>query len=461
MKIDIKKDGDGGLPLYRQIAEEIYGNIEKGTLTAGERLPTVRGLAKTLGVNSGTVAAAYKYLENRRLVFSKTGSGTYVSGVSTEDIIVSGSFEEKEEEYVTDGNINFSASNLNSELFPVSEFKRALNSVLDEERGRAFGYEDPKGSPGLRETLARKHGVSSSKIQIISGAQQGIDVIARALLSYGDAVIVEKPTYMGAVGAFVSRGAEVINVKMEPDGMDLNELERLLPLYKPKLVYVMTYYQTPTTYSYSLERKRRLLELSYKYGFYIIEEDNLSDFNYSKEKILSLKTLDYKNKVIYIKSFSKVLMPGLRLGYMVMPKGVTESIVKAKLQADMGTSGFIQSAFNRYLKSGSYEKHILKIRDCYYRKYWLTKNCIDLYLSRYVTYREPKGGLSFWLVLKKGKAEVLKEKLLKESVVITTGSAFSNGIEDFNAYRLSFSEVSDEEISEGIKIIGKISGSAL
>lgn len=149
-------------------------------------------------------------------------------------------------------------------------------------------------------------------------------------------------------------------------------------------------------------------------------------------------------------------MPGLRLGYMIMPKNVSESIVKAKLRADMGTSGFIQSAFNRHLKSGGYEKHILKIRDYYYKKYWLMNNSIELYLKKYITYKEPMGGLSFWLNLKGGNAERLREKLLKEGVVITSGNSFSAEEDEFNSFRLSFSEVTDEEIVSGIKIIGNI-----
>ncbi len=289
MEFELKKKG--GLPIYRQIADEICKRLEDRTLKAGEMLPPVRTLAERLGVSPGTVVSAYKYLENRKLLYSKTGSGTYVSGLNTEEVIISGRFEEDEtEEHFPEENINFSASNLNSSLFPVAEFKRALNSVLDEERGEAFGYEDPKGSPGLRETIAGSLGANPERIQIISGAQQGIDIIARALLSYGDSAVVEKPTYMGAVGAFTSRGAEVIAAEMEQDGINIGELEKILPIYKPKLVYIMTYFQTPTAYSYSLAKKRRLLELSYKYGFYIIEEDNLSDFSYSGEKLLSLKT---------------------------------------------------------------------------------------------------------------------------------------------------------------------------
>ncbi|MCD8158016.1 MAG: PLP-dependent aminotransferase family protein [Clostridiales bacterium] len=253
MVININKKGK--LPLYRQIADEIYRNTEEGILKAGDMLPPVRKLAEKLGVNPGTVVSAYKYLENRKLVYSKTGSGTYISGISTEDMVISGRFEEYEEETpLSDGSINFSASNPAVELFPVNEFKRALNSVLDEEKGEAFGYEDPKGSPALRETISKKFNINRDKIQIISGAQQGIDIIAGALVAHGDCVIVEKPTYMGAVGAFMSRGANVIGVEIELDGININELEKILPLYKPKLVYIMTYYQTPTAYSYSLEK---------------------------------------------------------------------------------------------------------------------------------------------------------------------------------------------------------------
>ncbi len=248
-------------PLYKQLAFEILNEIETGKIKPGEKLPPVRSLSSQLGVNSSTVVSAYKLLEARRAVYSRRGSGTYAAELNYSKDSFPLYFKGDDEEKSISEGINFTASNLPAELFPLSEFKKALNQVLDEEKGAAFGYEDPRGSLPLRKTLADRKAVKLDNIQIISGAQQGIDLIARALLTYGDTVFTESPTYPGAVEAFKSRGAEVTGINILPDGIDTEELQRLIPLYKPKLVYVMTYFQTPSTFSCSLKKKRRLLEL--------------------------------------------------------------------------------------------------------------------------------------------------------------------------------------------------------
>ena len=179
--------------------------------------------------------------------------------------------------------------------------------MLDREKGGAFRYMDSMGYAPLREQLCRylmNYGIKTSpeNVQIISGAQQGIDIISKAMLRYGDVVFVEKPTFYGAAGAFLSRGGKLIEIPLEEDGMDMVILENFLKLYHPRFIYMMAYYQTPTGISYSMEKKRRLLELAEKYDTYIIEEDDFYDFHYDKEPIVPLKALDYKNRVIYIQN---------------------------------------------------------------------------------------------------------------------------------------------------------------
>ncbi|MCD8239078.1 MAG: PLP-dependent aminotransferase family protein [Clostridiales bacterium] len=450
------KKGGNAEPLYKQLAFEILKEIETGVIKPGEKLPPVRSLTSQLGVNASTVVSAYKLLETRRAVYSRRGSGTYAAELnSSKDSFPLHFKDEDEEKNISEG-INFTASSLPTELFPLGEFKKALNEVLDEEKGAAFGYEDPRGSLPLRKTLAERKGVNLDNVQIISGAQQGTDLIARALLTYGDTVFTENPTYGGAVSAFKSRGAEVIGINILPDGIDTDELQRLIPLYKPKLVYVMTYFQTPTAYSCSLKKKRRLLELAYEYGFYIIEEDNLCDFNYSDKEILSLKALDYKNRVIYIKSFSKVLMPGLRLGYMIMPAAVKDSVIRAKFQADMGSSGFVQLAFDRYLKSGSFDRHIVKIREYYKQKYSLMCRLLDKYIKPFADYTKPGGGLSFMIKLKIADPLKLKTILEEKGIFITVSENSAGNNKAPSPVKLSFADITNEAMEEGLREINLI-----
>lgn len=455
IRFKITVDKSSNIPVYRQIGDLISGNIENGSLKPGERLPAVRRLAEIAGVTPGTAAAVYRYLENRHIVYTKTGSGTYVAELKMPGSFSSPVSDLNDYEYGDRSMINLSSSNVAEELYPVTEFRRALDIVLREKKGKAFRYENPRGLLSLRQTIGERLGQDPERIQIISGAQQGIDILARAVLSYGDCVFVEKPTYMGAVRAFLSRGAEIVPVEMKDDGMDMKVLEGLLKIYKPRLVYVMTYFQTPTTVSYSIENKRRLLDLSLKYGFYIVEEDNLSNFNYSDKKTVSLKSLDYKNRVIYIKSLSKILMPGLRLGYMVMPRAISENVLGVKYSADMETSGFIQYSFENMLKSGDFDRHTEKIRGFYSRKYELMKRYINMYLKKSCEYKEPEGGLSFWLKQRLGCSERLKKLGAEKGVSISTADSFSFGEEFDSFYRLSFSEASDEDMEKGIKILSE------
>ncbi len=454
MEINLEKSSS--VPVYRQIADGIIKNIEAGVLTGGAALPPIRQLADRLGVSRETVVRAYKRLESKRLVYTREGSGTYVAEISHKENEIFRKFSAQEAKARPEVKIDFTSSNISRELFPLKEFKRAVDHVFDVGGGDIFGYEDPRGIIGLRELIGDRLGRPAERIQIISGAQQGLDIIAKAVLTYGDYVFTEKPTYTGAAEAFALRGANVVGVDMENDGIDTERLEKLIKLYKPELIYVMPHFQTPTTISYTIEKKRRLLDLSSKYDFYIIEEDNLSDFNYSGKSLMSLKALDHKNRVIYIKSFSKILMPGLRLGYMIMPKAISEAVVSAKYSTDMGTSGFMQYAFESYIKSGGFEKHIAVIRRYYAEKYRFVRDCINRFIGKYVYMNEPGGGLYFWLTLKRGNVSELSERLLSSGVLIDTGRSFAFDDEDFSSFRLSFADISDDDVTEGLRKISSI-----
>lgn len=464
---NISLDKASDKALYIQLAEKITELIELGELLPDSKLPSIRKLAQSLGVNNITVINCYKYLENKKIVYTKGGSGTFTAKLNVnlipEPIIRQQSSIKLINREIGADTINFAKSSVSPELFPVDRFKLLFNEVLERDKGNAFSFQDTQGYPPLREALAKsleKEGIKTapSRIQVVSGAQQGIDIVSKVMLSSGDTVFVEKPTYYGAVGAILSRGAQVVEVPLEKDGMDLDRLELMLDFYRPKFIYVMPNYQTPTCISYSLEKKRRLLEIAYKNNIWIVEEDNLSDFNYSKSPIKTLKSLDYKNKVIYIKSFSKILMPGLRLGFMVLPKAISEEVLSAKYATDISTSGFIQRAFELFINNGDWEKHIRYMRSIFSKKYSLTSAEIKKNLSKYTTYIESNGGLSFCLKLKGRKITAYDfcQRLALKNVILTPSSVYAlkdSSEEEF--LRLSFSNVSDEDIIKGIRIIAE------
>lgn len=462
--VSIQLDRNSKIPLYQQLADALYDLISKDILKANTKLPTIRKLANKLKVNNVTVINAYKYLEKKGLVYSQVGSGTYVSPIPVKDM-PSPAYEEKKEIkqiMITEDSINFASISPSTDLFPVESFKCIVNEILDKDKGNAFSYQESQGYEKLRESVAdylKSYRINSSKdrIQIISGAQQGIDILSKALLQYGDTLLVEKPTYHGAIAAFQSRGARIIEVPLETDGMDLEILENYLKIYHPKFIYLMPYYQNPTGYSYSLKKKRTILDLAEKYNTYIIEDDYLSDLNYSEEKSIPVKALDHRNRVIFLKSFSKILMPGLRLGFLVVPKNLLDNILSAKQTTDITTSGFIQRVFDLYLRKGLWKSHINEIREIYKKRYIYLMKLLDEHLKNEISYIPPDGGLSLWIKLKASiSVDKLSDILLSRNVIISPGSLFSLSKESLNYFRLSFAAVNEKQIHEGILILKEV-----
>lgn len=450
-----------GTPLYLQLGEALCRLIEQGVLSANSKLPPIREMASCLGVNNVTVVAAYKYLANKGVVYSQVGSGTFVSPIPVDKMpkpVLEKNMVSYEKTISIEETINFVNTSMPTYLFPTEAFKESFQQVLDREKGGAFQYIDSIGYEPLREILCsyleESYGIHAKAecIQILSGAQQGIDIVSKAMMGYGDVIFVEKPTFYGAAGAFLSRGGKLIEIPLEQDGMDMEALENLLKLYHPKFIYVMAYFQTPTGISYSLQKKRHLLELAEKYDTYIIEDDNLYDFNYKDEKIVPLKALDYKNRVVYIKSFSKVLMPGLRIGFMVLPKKMMESATKAKYTTDISTSGFLQKAFHDYLKNNDWKEHTRMM--CAYgkQKYETAIFYAKNYLQQQLQWNLPGGGISLWMKLPSGiTSEQYCSMLLKENVIVSQGSQYDMSEESSQFIRLCFTNVSDERIEDGMK----------
>ncbi len=460
----VRLDKSSDVPVYKQLGDSLLSLIEDGVIKAGAKLPPIRTMADALKINNVTVISAYKYLENKKVVYSRMGSGTYVSEVQSVlptpifrfDSQNTDTTPEGEEKSTVKNSINFANTTVSPSLFPVERFKQMFNTVLDRDMGNAFSYTDVSGYEPLRVSICKYLegiGIKTTydRIQIISGAQQGLDIISKVMLKMGDTLFVESPTYYGAVGAFLSRNAQVVEVPLENDGINIEKLEALLKLYRPNFLYVMTYYQTPTCITYSLQKKRQLLELAAKYDTYIIEEDSHSELCFTNEEVVPLKALDYKNRVIYIKSFSKILMPGLRIGFMVLPKKILQKAQSAKYTSDIQTSGFIQRAFDLCLQSGELESHVATLKEIFTKRY----NCFLTELKKledYFEFQPPNGGLSFWLAIKNEKisSQQLCKKLLIHDVIATPGAVFALDGQDLPFIRLSLADVTCDEIKMGV-----------
>lgn len=461
----IALDKGSSVPLYKQLGDAVCELIEKGLLAPNAKLPPIRQMSQLLNVNNVTVISAYKYLENKKAVYSHVGSGTFVSPIPLENVpepVINEnvSLLEKRRQFKPDNAIDFTSTSMPQTLFPVDEFKASFDDLLERDRGSAFNNTDLQGYPPLRESICHylksfQINADVENIQILSGAQQGFDLVAKAMMTYGDFIFVEKPTFYGAAASFLSRGCQIIEIPLENDGMNIAVLENLLKLYSPKFLYLMAYFQTPTSISYSMEKKRKILELAEKYNFYIIEDDNMYDFHYSNISIIPLKALDYRNRVIYIKSFSKILMPGLRLGFAVLPKKIIKKMAEAKYTSDIQTSAFIQKAFDLYLRNNRWEDHVLTMRRYGREKYKACLRAAERHFKGIGSFSRPNGGISLWIRFDNIDSGDLIESLKDKNVLVLPGSRFLINGDKSCHIRLCFSNISDEKIDVGIRRIAQ------
>lgn len=449
-------------PKYIQIAENIKKLINSKIIKDGDKLPPIRELSKILKVNNVTIVNCYNKLVSEGYAYQKMGSGTFAKKREIVDYFKKEySKEIKLIKNSYDKNIiDFTGESSREVYFPIDEFKKVINGVLDRDGADALIKEEPFGYKNLRSTINKVFWNNSLNIEdllIVSGAQQGIDIASKAILNINDNVIVEKPTYAGALSVFKFRRANVFEIPVEDDGINIKKFEEVLKKNKIKCFYTMSYFQNPTGISYSLEKKLKILELAEKYDFYIIEDDYLSELIFdSNIKHEPFKVLDKNDRVIYIKSFSKIFLPGIRLGYIICPEEFRESIQNSKINTDIATSTLMQRALEMYIKDGYWIGYIKDLKDEYSERYELMKNLINEKLKDYVSFMDPKGGLSFYLKIKNKdiKSKELFYKLKKKNVYITPGTLFYRGLNFGEEYfKIGFSQVNEEEILRGINII--------
>jgi 2-aminoadipate transaminase len=444
---------DENSPKYLQIYNHIKAMIIKEEMKPNKKLPPIRAIAKLLEVNNTTIVKAYELLEKEGYVYKTIGSGTFVS--DTERNI------NKEKAIVMDGIIRFDNGNPSIDMFPIDDFKQSINLALEKEGNSIFEYDDGLGFIKLREKLVdylSRLNVNTKKdnIQIISGAQQGIDIVCKGIINYSDLVFVEEPTYRGALEVFKNRGAKVIGIPMLEDGIDIGILKLKLEKTRPKILYTMPNYQNPTGISYSIYKKKKLIELAEKYDFYILEDDFMSDLKFNSYEHNPLRSYDDKGRVIYIKSFSKILMPGLRIGLVEMPSEILKKILWAKYSSDISTSGIIQRSMYHYMENFNWDEYIKKVEKAYYEKFKVASKLMTEKLGDKLKFKLPSGGINFFLELPRGySSKEFSEYLLKRGVSILSGSHFFDTSIDDRFFRINIAQPSIGEIEKGIDIISK------
>jgi DNA-binding transcriptional MocR family regulator len=425
--------------------------VEEG-LKPHAKLPAVRKLAELSGFNPSTVVTALNLLESEGVIYKREGSGTYVSPAS----FVPSSAPEP----VREKRIDFTSPTPSPEYFPVADFKEAFNIVLDRDKGHAFSYPEQEGYLPLRLTVAdylSSQGlvVSPEMVQITSGAQQALSLLAQVLLKPGDGVAIENPTYPGAVLAFNPHGARLLPVNIGYNGPTVKTIEALQKS-RVRLYYAVPNFQNPTGTCYGDKVRSLLVELARQEDFYIIEDDHASELYYTPSAPRTLWELA-PDRVLFIKSFSKLFMPGLRLGFMLLPPELKERVNLAKQAADLGSPGINQRVLDHYLRQDKWLEHISFLRQTYKHRMDTMVTALQRELQSRIAFTAPRGGMNLWLTLPRGvAADGLRQKLLSRGVAVSPGSEYSlDGVSFSGNIRLSVANTFPGEIEEGVRVLSQ------
>jgi 2-aminoadipate transaminase len=357
------------------------------------------------------------------------------------------------------------------DVFPIKEFQAACTRVLQEQGALALQYGTTEGYMPLREMIARHTArfgieVTTDNIMITTGSQQALDLLGRIFINRGDRVVVESPTYLGAIQAWNAYGAEFVTVPMDKFGMNTDALEAALRS-GPKFIYVLPNFQNPTGVTLTLERRQQVIELADRYGVPIIEDDPYGQLRYEGEHLPSIVTLDsqfrdncnicYRGNVIYLSTFSKTLAPGLRLAWVIAPPEVIRKLVQAKQGADLHTSTFNQVVAFEVSRHNFLDEHIKLIRRVYSERRDLMLASMDRYFPPEVDWTHPEGGLFLWASLPEhlDSAEVLKTAI-EHKVAFVPGAPFYATGGGHNTMRINFSNATPEQIQLGVSRLGKV-----
>jgi len=483
--MEFRIDRESGTPLYRQLETTLREQIQSGALAPDTRLPSSRELAGRLGVNRVTVTNAYADLEADGLLYSLHGSGTYVSPpIKGLEKRQPGALEEwpvwQSEAYRRSrpfngldidemmararrpGVITFAPGVSDSSLFRTDEFRKVLQLVLQRDGVEALEYGDRRGYPALRKTIASilaSQGIPANPddVLITSGSQQALLITAGALLRPGDSVLVEAPTYSTALELFSALGARIIGVPVDEKGMQVEQVESLIRAHHPRLIYTIPNFQNPTGACLSGHRRRELAALARRWEVPVVEDDFVGDLRYEGRAQPALKSLDTHGDVIYISSFSKMLMPGLRLGYIVANGPVYEALIAQKRINDLNTSNFSQRAVEAYITVGRYRAHLRRACQFYSRRRDTFMAALTREMPPEVRWMPPQGGLFVWLELPPALTwERLLPAAVDEGVAFMPGSPFFPDGSGRSCMRLNFTLHPSEVIDTGVRRLARV-----
>jgi GntR family transcriptional regulator/MocR family aminotransferase len=476
-------DRESEEPIYRQLIRHIRAQIESGSLPAGTRLPASRDLARQLNISRISVVNAYAELRAEGYLSAHAGRGTFVAGdhdpaaeprpaptngssahspASDPPPVADRSIREMMRLARKPGVINFGHGSPPSEFFPVGHLRDAINTILDRDGARALSYEVTEGYAPLRAGVCdyvSALGIRSSPdhVLITGGTQQGIDLVVQALLSEGDLLVTENPTYLGMIDIARTRRVQIQGIPMDDDGIRLDMLENYILDNHPRLIYVMPTFQNPTGRIMPLHRRRQLINLANEYNIPILEDGVYHEFRYEGETLPPLKALDETGIVIHVSGFTKNLLPGIRIGYVITDGPHYERIMRVKQAADISTPNLNQRAIHLLLARGVLAQQLERNNRELRRRRDVAMAMASKHLPPGSRWNCPQGGLYMWVELPKSgpTAAELYIQAIQLGVAYAIGNVFfTNGSGSYNM-RVNYGAQRPAEIEEGFRRLGR------
>jgi len=464
-------------PLYVQLANCLAAKIKDSTLPRGTKLPPERELAKMLKVSRTTTLSSYRLLEERGLIQSKMGSGTYVNDSTKPTVDGSMAWEQLfSPQYkspmasllrtliatpTAEETISLAAGMPDPSFYPLDLIELAFTKRKDTFTHTDYGYIATEGYFPLRQAIAKWQSQFGSQatpdqILIVSGSQQGLYLTVKAFIEQQDYVIVESPTYLGAIQALEAAGARILTLP-DSDHLDLELLEDYLIRYRPKLMYTIPTFQNPTGRVMSLDDRQALIELAARYRLVIIEDDPYSLLYYEKPAPPSLKSLDTYGGVIYIGTFSKTLLPGLRTGWVTAAQPVINRLAQEKQHVDLHSNNLAQFILLVCIEENILADHLTKVRSEYKKRRDAMVHALRRYCKETIDFSVPAGGFYIWCKIKHPLSVTeLMHRAAVSRVAFVPGIAFYTNGTHSNEIRLCFATHNEELLKEGIRRIGQL-----
>lgn len=484
--LDIRIDRSSSLPVYIQIKNRIRDMIASGLLLPEQKIPPERKLAESLGVNRTTVLNAYQELKAEGLVRAVRGSGTIVQEHRSEKAQTEANFlkyrsvndfpamnntnsnviREWLESPGGPDHISFAVGKPPSDCIPLEMIDSAQNELIAQGGESLFQHCPTEGDRSLRDSISKwmqRRGADNcfgTEIMVVSGAQQGLDLVARTFIHQGDVVLVEQPTYFSAVQLFRMYGANVIAIPFDPKGgLHFDYLETMIVRHRPKFIYVQPTFQNPTGQAWPLVQREQLIKLTERYHTLIVEEDPYFELRYEGEPTPPLKALDREGLVVYVGTFSKLLYPGMRVGWVFASSEIIEAMAKWKQVMDLHSNHYAQAITNLIIRRGFLERHLAVCKELYKDKRNLMVCAMETYAAQELQCSIPQGGYFLWARLPQAvSSTTLLLHALEQNVSFVPGPFFSvdRGGALASHIRLSFTWPNSQQIEQGISILAQV-----